>query len=74
MDKIFDKLLITCGQLRQWKNSVNSVDNSNPLSTKTTYPTNAPMYPGETHYQNNGNLLRIAPSGKFRSLYPYKRK
>ena len=47
---------------------------SNPLSTKTTYPTNAPMYPGETHYQNNGNLLRIAPSGKFRSLYPYKRK
>ena len=47
---------------------------SNPLSTKTTYPTNAPMYPGETHYQNNGNLLRIAPNGKFRSLYPYKRK
>jgi hypothetical protein len=43
---------------------------SDPLSTKTTYPTNAPMYHGETHYLNNGNLLRIAPGGKFRSLYP----
>lgn len=47
---------------------------SNLLPTKTTYPINAPMYLGETHYHNNGNLLRIAPNGKFRSLYPYKRK
>ena len=29
-------------------------------------------YPGETHYYNNGNLLRIAPDGTFRSLYPFK--
>jgi hypothetical protein len=44
---------------------------SDPLSTKITYPSNAPKYPGETHYYNNGNLLRIAPDGTFRSLYPY---
>ncbi len=41
-----------------------------PLSTKITYPSKAPIYPGETHYYNNGNLLRISPDGKFRSLYP----
>jgi RHS repeat-associated protein len=44
---------------------------SDPLSTRITYPTNAPKYPGEIHYYNNGNLLRIAPDGTFRSLYPY---
>jgi RHS repeat-associated protein len=44
---------------------------SNPSSTKIIYPSNAPMYPGEIHYHNNGNLLRIGPDGMFRSLYPY---
>lgn len=45
----------------------------NQSSTKTTYPPYSPKYPGETHYYNNGNLLRIAPNGTFRSLYPIKK-
>ncbi|GHT84141.1 hypothetical protein FACS18947_1160 [Bacteroidia bacterium] len=44
---------------------------SDPLSIKTSYPLNAPRYGGETHYYNGGNLLRIAPNGTFRSMYPY---
>lgn len=45
---------------------------SDPLSNKITYSPNALMYSGETHYYNGGNLLRIAPDGTCRSLYPYK--
>lgn len=44
---------------------------SDPLSIKTSYPSNAPRYGGETHYYKGGNLLRIAPDGMFRSMYPY---
>lgn len=42
----------------------------NSSSTKITYPMDAPLYRGETHYINKGNLLRLDPSGNFRSLYP----
>lgn len=43
---------------------------NNPASVKKVFPLNAPMYPGETHYKLNGNLLRLDPNGSFRSLYP----
>ena len=43
---------------------------NNPDAIIYHYPTSAPHYPGETHYIYNGNLLRLDPSGKFRSLYP----
>lgn len=42
-------------------------------STRTTYPENAPKYPGETHLQSGDNLLRLDPGGNFRSLYPIGR-
>ena len=33
VDNFFAKLLVTCAQLDSWKNPVDSVDKSNPLST-----------------------------------------
>jgi len=37
---------------------------------RTVYPNDSPVYPGETHIQSGEDLLRLDPSGNFRSLYP----
>jgi len=41
-----------------------------PDSIVTEFPKDAPLYPGETHFELDGNLLRLDPLGNFRSLYP----
>jgi RHS repeat-associated protein len=45
---------------------------NDPNATRTTYPSDAPKYPGETQIQSGDNLLRLDPNGNFRSLYPTK--
>jgi RHS repeat-associated protein len=42
---------------------------SDPMSIRTKFPTDAPMYPGETHIRRGNDLLRLDPFGNFRSLY-----
>jgi len=55
--------------ISEYRNLANDIYND-PSSQVIKYPINAPAYGGETHYMLNGNLLRIAPDGSFRSLYP----
>jgi RHS repeat-associated protein len=43
---------------------------NDPNAKKTSYPSDAPQYPGETHYQVGSDLLRLDADGNFRSLYP----
>jgi hypothetical protein len=45
---------------------------NDPTSTRTVYGAESASYPGETHYQRGGDLLRVDPNGEFRSLYPIK--
>jgi RHS repeat-associated protein len=45
---------------------------NDPAARVTKYPANSPSYAGETHYESGGNLLRLDPSGTFRSLYPIR--
>ncbi len=55
---------------KDYLNLANDIYN-NPNSSKITYPSDAPLYRGETHYRHNGNLLRLDQNGYFRSLYPH---
>jgi hypothetical protein len=57
----------TISEYRQLANDIYN----DPISIKTTFPLNSPMYGGETHYYWNGNLLRLDANGYFRSLYPH---
>lgn len=41
-----------------------------PNARITRYPNDSPRYAGEIHYQVGDDLLRLDPSGNFRSLYP----
>lgn len=43
---------------------------TSPKSKVTRYPADAPQFRGETHFELEGDLLRIDPQGEFRSLYP----
>jgi RHS repeat-associated protein len=55
---------------QEYRDLANQLYND-PAATRTTYPDDADMYPGETHIlDSEGNLLRLDPQGNFRSLYP----
>ena len=56
--------------INEYKNLANEIYND-PRSIIKVYPIDAHRYPGETHYYNNGNLLRMDSNGIFRSLYPF---
>ncbi len=43
---------------------------NDPNARITRFPENSPKFPGETHYEAGGDLLRLDPAGNFRSLYP----
>jgi hypothetical protein len=45
---------------------------NDPASKTTRFPSDHSRYPGETHMERNGELLRLDPDGNFRSLYPTK--
>ena len=47
---------------------------ADPHAIMIKFPKNAPVYRNETHFIRNGNLLRIAPDGTFRGLYPLFKK
>ncbi len=53
----------------EYRDRANEIYND-PNATRTTYPGDASKYPGETHIQSGNDLLRLDPSGNFRSLYP----
>jgi len=52
----------------EYRDLANRIRNE-PNAKITRYPPDAPMYRGETHFEVDGLLLRLAPNGEFRSLY-----
>jgi len=53
----------------EYRNLADEIFND-PSSKVTRYAQDAARYAGETHYERGGDLLRLDPSGNFRSLYP----
>jgi len=43
---------------------------NDPNAKVTRFPSDSPLYRGETHIQSGNDLLRLDSNGNFRSLYP----
>lgn len=56
---------------KEYEKLANDIYND-PNSIMKVYPSDGGLYPGEIHYYNNNNILRLDAQGNFRSLYPIK--
>ena len=54
---------------QEYREKANDMLNSR-AAERTTFPSDALNYPGETHIREGGDLLRLDPNGNFRSMYP----
>lgn len=58
---------------QEYRQRANEIYND-PNATRTVFPSTDSKFPGETHIQSGNDLLRLDPSGNFRSMYPVQPK